>query len=66
MDWPEVNWDICQICDPCEARQVCQTRAIVKMGADEPAYIEHSRCNRCGKCVLACPFAAIQFNGVVP
>ncbi len=37
---PEIDWEICQTCDPCEARRACKTRAIVKIDRDEPPYIE--------------------------
>ena len=39
----EVNWDICQACDPCSARLVCKTRAVLKIDADAPAFIELAR-----------------------
>ena len=55
----EVDWLLCQACDDCTARWECRTRAVVKMDAGEPAYIEYSRCNGCAKCVPACPFGAI-------
>lgn len=58
----EVDWTICQSCDPCEARQVCKTRAILKIDVDEPAYIELSLCNGCGNCVSACLYSAISMN----
>ncbi len=56
----DVNWEICRACDPCSARLVCKTRAVVKMDADEPALIDVARCNGCGDCLLACPHAAIS------
>ena len=37
---PEINWEICQACFPCQARDVCKTRAIVKFDPEEPAFIE--------------------------
>lgn len=61
---PEIDWLICQSCDPCEARQVCKTRAIMKIDPDEPAYIELSRCNGCSNCVSACLFNAISMVNV--
>lgn len=63
---PEVDWELCQACHPCLARVVCKTRAIIKVDIDEPAFIELSRCNSCGLCVLACTCNAIvmQHNSV--
>lgn len=59
---PEINWELCQSCHPCQARGVCKTRAIVKFDPDEPAFIELSRCNSCGLCVLACTCRAITMR----
>lgn len=59
---PEVSWDICQACDPCQARLVCKTRAIIKIDPDEPVLIQLERCSGCGECVLACSFEAIQMK----
>jgi len=60
----EVNWDICQACDPCSARLACKTKAVVKIDADEPAFIELARCNGCGDCLPACPYGAIALRNI--
>jgi len=60
----EVNWDICQACDPCSARLVCKTRAVLKIDADAPAFIELARCNGCGDCLPACPYGAIALRNI--
>lgn len=59
MLWPEVIWEICQGCNPCLARRVCKTHAVIKMDPDAPALIDLERCYRCGQCVLSCSFGAI-------
>lgn len=59
---PELDWEVCQSCDPCAARAVCRPRAILKLGEDEPVYIEYSRCNSCGLCVLHCTYGAIAMK----
>jgi len=59
----EVDWSICQACDPCFARPVCRTRAVVRVDADEPALIDLTRCNGCGDCLPACPYSAISLVG---
>lgn len=56
---PVIDWQICQVCNPCQAIAVCRTRAIIQIDADETPYIELGRCNGCGACVLACPNQAI-------
>jgi len=56
----DVDWTICQACDPCSARLVCKTRAVVKVDADEPALIDPARCHGCGDCLPACPYSAIS------
>jgi len=56
---PEVNWDLCQECDDCQAKQVCNVRAIVQIDPGEAIYIDYGRCNRCGSCVDACCCKAI-------
>ena len=59
---PEIDWEICESCYPCEARKSCKTRAIVQIDFDEPVYIELGRCNGCGECVLACCCGAIRMK----
>lgn len=62
----EVDWLICEACDPCLARKACKTRAVVSIEPGEPVFIEHGRCNACGKCVPACPYHAISNQDGVP
>jgi len=59
---PVIDWDICQHCEPCDARLARRTRAIVKVDPDDPPYIEPNRCNGCAKCVTACLMAAITID----
>lgn len=60
MNKPEVDWQICQACDPCEARLVCKVRAIMQIDPGEPVVIIASLCNNCQKCLTACAFGAIR------
>jgi MinD superfamily P-loop ATPase len=62
MYYPEIDWELCQVCSPCEAKAVCKTRAIAKIDRDEPPYLDPDRCTKCNLCILACPFEAIN-NG---
>jgi len=57
---PTIDNTLCQACQPCEARLVCETRAIVKIDHDEPPYIAIERCIGCKACVLACLYKAIS------
>ena len=57
---PQMNWELCQVCDPCQARKVCKTRAIMQIDPDEPPIIALERCNRCAACVLACCCGAVS------
>lgn len=65
MMWPEVDWTICKMCQPCEARWVCKTRAVVQIDDDEPTIIDLTRCNGCGLCLDACPFGAIVMRSAM-
>ncbi len=51
---PVIDWELCQVCYPCEAKQVCKTRAIVQIDPGELSFIEYNRCTNCGLCVPAC------------
>ncbi|MDI6694533.1 MAG: hypothetical protein QME21_05765 [Anaerolineales bacterium] len=56
---PQIDYENCLACQPCEARQVCKTRAIVRIDVDDPPYIALERCSGCAACVLACLGGAI-------
>jgi MinD superfamily P-loop ATPase len=64
---PEINWEICQTCTPCLARRVCKPHALMQIDADEPPYIDFTRCTNCAQCVLACCCEAIvMVNHKIP
>ena len=48
------------ICSICPARQMCPTKAIVRIDDDEPVAIDATLCRGCGKCVVTCPWQAIR------
>ncbi|HEX9028036.1 MAG TPA: hypothetical protein VF823_02600 [Anaerolineales bacterium] len=62
MIWAEVDWSVCQGCNPCPARLACKPRAILKFDAEELAFVERDRCRGCAKCLPACSFTAIRLR----
>ena len=56
---PHIDSAYCQACEPCQAKLVCKTRAIVQLDPGDTPYIEYSRCSGCAQCVLACVYVAI-------
>lgn len=61
---PEIDWNLCQGCDPCLARSVCRTRAIVQIDPGDSPYIEYPRCSNCALCVAACCCNAISMKNL--
>lgn len=49
----------CRICRQCLARNVCRSKALVRIEPDEPPFVDGSRCYGCLACLPACPFEAI-------
>lgn len=64
---PVIDYEACRSCDPCEAKLVCKTRAIVKLDPDETPYIALERCSGCSACIGACAYGVIhmRLTGVV-
>ena len=59
---PVIDFGACQSCHPCEARLVCNTRAIMKIDPEEPPYIAIERCSGCSACIMACVCGAIKMS----
>jgi dihydromethanopterin reductase (acceptor) len=56
-----INRELCSKCGECSASLVCPTRALKQ----HPYYrveIDLVKCNRCYKCLEACPHGAIKFD----
>ena len=49
----------CAACRVCLARQVCRSKALIRLDPDEPPFIDASRCYGCRACIPACPNQAI-------
>ncbi len=56
---PHVVDALCQVCDKCLARDVCRSKAILRIDRDEPPVIDPNRCYGCRVCIAACPHGAI-------
>ena len=54
--WP------CMHCGHCLAGSACESNAFVRRG-DGLVYIDPERCTGCGRCVEACPYEAVFFDG---
>jgi MinD superfamily P-loop ATPase len=50
---------LCQVCGKCLARDVCRSKAILRIDPDEPPFIDPNRCYGCRVCIAACPHGAI-------
>jgi MinD superfamily P-loop ATPase len=56
---PHVVDALCQVCGKCVARDVCRSKAILRIDPDEPPFIDPNRCYGCRVCIAACPHGAI-------
>lgn len=54
-----VDLQQCLACLKCPAAKMCPTKALFKLDPEDPAAVEASLCNGCGRCLQACPFQAI-------
>jgi Fe-S-cluster-containing hydrogenase component 2 len=57
-----IDWNLCQGCEPCQARLVCKPHAILKFAPDEVADVEMERCRGCAVCLPACHFGAVKIE----
>jgi MinD superfamily P-loop ATPase len=55
----EVSGEACQACNPCLARRVCKTKALMQFDPGEVAVVDQPRCRGCATCLAACPHWAI-------
>jgi MinD superfamily P-loop ATPase len=60
---PRVDPDLCRACRRCLAREVCRSKALLRIDRDEPPFVDAGRCYGCRACVPACPHGAIRVNG---
>ena len=55
----KVDDDLCQVCSPCLAGDVCRGNAFHRFERHESPFLDMSRCWGCMDCVPACPFEAV-------
>jgi MinD superfamily P-loop ATPase len=56
----QIDFDLCQACQPCQASRACRLQAIVQVDPGEPPYLETDRCRDCRVCIPACQFGAVR------
>ena len=56
---PTIEYERCQLCAACAAKEHCRFKAIVRFDREEPPYIEVNLCGGCGDCIEHCPHEAI-------
>jgi len=57
---PRVDPGLCRVCPRCPAREVCRSKALLRIDRDEAPFIDPGRCYGCRACVVACPHGAIR------
>ena len=53
---------LCKQCDPAPCAEVCPTEAISRNAETGAIVISDDLCIKCGECIPACPFGAIQYS----
>ncbi len=49
-------------CQKCEARKVCEIKALSQIERGEVALVQENLCNGCGVCITKCPVGAISLE----
>lgn len=52
----------CRHCENAPCVTICPTKAIEKMGVEEPVIIKDSSCIGCKWCILVCPFGVLKMG----
>jgi MinD superfamily P-loop ATPase len=55
----KVEDELCRVCGPCLANEVCRANAFRTFDKDEAPFLDMSRCWGCMDCIPACPFGAV-------
>lgn len=57
-----IDDQLCRACRRCLAAEMCKVRAIVRLDAGEPPYLDIHRCYDCRLCIPVCPHGAVIEN----
>ena len=52
----------CRHCEDAPCIKICPTKAIDRLGDDQPVLIDQERCIGCKWCVMVCPFGVIEMD----
>lgn len=52
----------CRHCEDAPCMKVCPSKAIDRLGNDQPVLINADRCIGCKLCIIACPFGALKMD----
>ncbi|OIN97834.1 4Fe-4S ferredoxin [Candidatus Desantisbacteria bacterium CG_4_10_14_0_8_um_filter_48_22] len=52
----------CRHCEDAPCAKICPTRAIERLGEDEPVLFNKDKCIGCKWCIVACPFGILKMD----
>jgi anaerobic carbon-monoxide dehydrogenase iron sulfur subunit len=52
----------CRHCEDAPCIKICPTKAIARLGDDQPVLIDQDKCIGCKWCVMVCPFGVIEMD----
>ena len=54
-----INPQSCIRCDDCKAAKACPLKAIFRISAEEPNFVNPTFCRGCGDCIARCGAKAV-------
>ena len=52
----------CRHCEDAPCIKICPTKAIARLGDDQPVLIDQDKCIGCKWCIMVCPFGVIEMD----
>ena len=52
----------CRHCEDAPCVKICPTKAIDRLGDDQPVLIDQDKCIGCKWCIMVCPFGVIEMD----